>query len=330
MILSMELRHIRYFIAAVEEGSLQGAARRMHVAQPALSRQIRDLEGMLGCVLFERRARGVHLTPAGASFHRDALSILQMVEDATQRSRRIGLERQQRVRLGLVRTVGKYAFMHRALEGFTRERPQVAVEFIRGSSPDLVQALQDGRLDLALIYERQLDPRTFGQRIVHHESYVLALHPRHRLARQEAIHLADLAGEPLIWLSRRNNADTHDALLQHLRLHGLEPVVQHEADSHDEQIELVGVTTGICLTIASTRLTTAPGQLLFRPVSDLGLEVQLRLAWRKGAATRSAAALQESLAAAIDGHQGEIAAGAAAWTLTAGRSVARCPGGAGQ
>jgi DNA-binding transcriptional LysR family regulator len=323
----MELRHVRYFVAAVEEGSLQGAARRVHVAQPALSRQIHDLEEMLGCVLFERHAKGVQLTAAGAAFHRDALAILQLVAEATQRSRKAGLAQQQRVRLGLVRTVGKYAFTHRAItgfmRGFTHERPDMPIEFTRASSPELAEALRDGRLDLALIYERQLDPRSFGQRIVHHESYVLATHPQHRLARQSAIHLADLAGEPLVWLSRRNNADNHDALLQHCRLHGLEPVIRHEADSHDEQIELVGMTAGICLTVASTQLTAAPGQLLFRPISDFDLEVQLRLAWRKGMAVGSAAALQQSLMAAIDEHQAELAHGGAAWTRIGDSTVVR-------
>jgi DNA-binding transcriptional LysR family regulator len=323
----VELRHIRYFVAAVEEGSLLGAAKRMHVTQPAMSRQISDLETMLGCLLFERRARGVRLTPAGVSFHRDALAMLQIAEGATQRSRRIGLEQQQRVRLGVVRTASKYPFVERALARFRRKHPHVSVEFVRAGSPELVEALRDGQLDMALIYERQLDPRAFNQRVVHCESYVLAIHPSHRLASQRSIHLSDIAGEPLVWQTRRTNADHHDALLQQFRVHGLEPVIGHQAESHDEQMEVLAMTSGVCLTIPSTQLSVAPGKLVFRLIADFDLEIQLRLAWRKGLPTGSASALQKSLAAAIDDHQAELVSGAQAWTrVRDGHVVARCPG----
>ena len=85
----MELRHLRYFIAAVEEGSLQGAAQKLNVAQPALSRRIRDLEARIGCDLLTRGARGVAPTRAGASLYRDALRALERLDEARHRALRI-------------------------------------------------------------------------------------------------------------------------------------------------------------------------------------------------------------------------------------------------
>jgi DNA-binding transcriptional LysR family regulator len=257
------------------------------------------------------------------------LTVLEDVDQATQRARRIGLEQQERVRLGIVRTASKYPFAHRALSAFKASRPSATVELTRAASPELVESLHHGQLDLALLYERQLDTRAFAQRIIHLERYVLAIHPRHPLATRPSLHLGDLAGEPLVWLSRRNNADNHDALLQHCRLHGLEPVIAYEADSHDEQMELVTISAGLSLTSASTQLTTPPEQLVFRAISGFQLELQLSLAWQKGLVEQPAAGLLADMVAAIDEHQSEIAAGKAAWSrMPNGEIVARCPTGA--
>jgi DNA-binding transcriptional LysR family regulator len=322
----MDLRHLRYLVAAVEEGSLVAAARRVNVAQPALSRQIRDLEEELGCVLLERQARGVQLTSSGAAFHRDALEILHMADMARERARRAGLEQRQRVRVGLVRTASKYDFVQRALADFGRSHPQATIEFSRAASPDLVEGLHEMGLDLGLLFQRRLDPRVFGQHIVHHERYILAMHPAHRLAQRRTIHLSDLAGEPLVWLSRRNNADNHDALLQQCRVQGVEPMLAYAADSHEEQIELVVITSGVCVTVASTQATTPPGQLIYRPIADFHLEVELRLAWPLDATTEPAQALRDAFASAIDEHQSQIARDAFSWTHTDdGVRVARAP-----
>jgi DNA-binding transcriptional LysR family regulator len=321
----MELRHLRYFVAAVEEGSMQGAARRMNVAQPALSRQIRDLEASLACELFVRGARGVTPTRAGQAFYREVLTLLGGLDEAGRRARRMGLDQAGAVRLGLVRTSSKYAFARKAVAAFKTERPDAEIAFTRGASPDLAAALQEGRLDLALVYERRLGSRGFGERLAHKERYVLAAHPSHRLAAPGPVSLAELSGEPLVWLSRRNNADNHDALLQQFRLHGAEPVIAHVADSHEAQIELVLVSGGACLTPASSLLSVPSGALVFRPLPDFEIELHLRLTWRLDLGESPAAALLQRFEAAIRRHQDDIAAGRAAWTRLHGHSVASAP-----
>jgi DNA-binding transcriptional LysR family regulator len=321
----MELRHLRYFIAAVEEGSFLGAAERMNVAQPALSRRIRDLEATLACSLLTRSPRGVAPTRAGAAFYREARALLEGLDQAAQRARRMGLDQGRLARMGLVQTSSKYGFIRQAIADFRMQRPDAALSFLRSSSQELALALRDGRVDLTLLYERHLGAQGFGERLIHRERYVVAAHPRHQLAHGGPVELAALAGEPLVWLARRDNLDHHDALMQRCRLHGLEPVIAHAATSHEEQIELTVASEGACLTPASTMLSAPAGDLAFRPLEGLPMELHLSLAWDPDLAAQPGADLLARLNAAIDAHQEELASGACAWAQLVGHQVVLPP-----
>ncbi|CAN7543170.1 LysR family transcriptional regulator [Phenylobacterium sp. LjRoot219] len=321
----MDIRHLRYFTAAVEEGSLQGAAQRMHVAQPALSRRIRDLEADLGCELLTRGVRGVTATPAGAAFYRDALALLAGLDEAAQRARRIGREHEEGVRLGLVHTSRKYAFLQEATAAWRAGEPTGGLAFVRGLSPELAHALVEGRLDMTLLFERRIGAEAFDERLIHRERYVLAAHPSHRLAQPGAADLAVLSGEPLVWLSRSDNGDSHDALLQQCRLHGLEPAIAQLTHSHEEQIELTTVSGGACLTPASTLLSTPAGALVFRPLPKFEMELSLSLAWRRDLGGSLAGRLLAELHQAIDRHQDAIRGGRSPWARLDGCAVVRVP-----
>ena len=149
----MDLRHLRYFVATLEEGSIQGASARMNVAQPAVSRRIRDLELEIGCDLLERTPRGVTPTRAGKAFYRNALRILESLDEAKHRARRIGREDANVPRLGVVVTSRKLPFVREAVSAYAAAFPGVPVTFQRGLSPDLAAALRERRLDVSLLYE---------------------------------------------------------------------------------------------------------------------------------------------------------------------------------
>jgi DNA-binding transcriptional LysR family regulator len=320
---AMDLKHLRYFVAAVEEGSMQAASEKLAVTQPALSRRIQDLEADLGCELFIRRARGVTPTRAGQAFYREALQVLEKMSDAVQVARRIGLAQGRESRLGVVHAARKYGFIHEALAAYAQAHPDAGVAITRGSSSLLAAELREGRLDATLLFERHLGAPRFSERLVHRERYVLAMHPAHRLATPGPVALQDLAGAPFVWLLRRVGVDGHDHLLQHCRLHGLDPVIGQLANSPEELIDLVVVSGGICLTPASTALTTPAGQLVFRSVPALGLELDLTLAWGREPASASAKAFLAELHAAVDRHQAEIDSGRAEWARLDGASQAR-------
>lgn len=317
----MELKHLRYFVAAVEEGSLQRAAQRMHVAQPALSRRIRDLEAEIACTLLVRNPQGVVPTLAGADLYREALSILDRLDLASRHARRLGINQGRQVRLGLVQTSRKYGFVQRGIAAFAASAPSIGVEMVRAASHDLAIELREGRLDLTLLYERRPAAQGFGERLVHTERYVLAVHPSHPLAEAAPVALARLSGEPLVWLARRDDVDHHDRLLQQCRLHGFEPAIARMARSHEEQIDLVVAAGGLCLTPASTMLTLPEDMLLFRPLPALEMELHLSLAWSLDLAEGAMGGVLDALEDAIDRHQGKIAAGTAPCSRLYGHQV---------
>jgi len=322
----MEFKHLRYFIAAVEEGSLQAAALRLHVAQPALSRRVRDLETELGCQLLERSARGVIPTRAGLSLYREAIRMLDELNEATQHARRLGLEQDREIRIGLAPTTPrKYSFVQQALSRFSAEFPDAGIAYSGAGSTELVSGLRAGSLDMALLYEQHPASSRLEERLVHRERYVLAAYPAHGLATQGPAEAADLAGEKLVWLSRRNIADSHNPLLQQLRRHGVEPVIGQLVDSPEEQIDLVTAGAGICLTPCSTILTVREGQLVFRSLPGFGMELDLTLGWSSEAASPASGALLEGFHRAIDAHQAEIASGKLGWAMLDGRALLSLP-----
>ena len=320
-ILPMDFRLLRYFIATVEEGSLQGAARRMNIAQPALSRRIRDLELNLDCALLVRGPRGVVVTPAGQAFYEDAVALVKGLELAIHNTRRLGLEQASQVRLGLVQSARKYALVQEAIAEFSALRGPSALAYQRASSGELVEALREERLDITFAYERRIRSPRLAERLIHKERYVLAAHPAHPLAQSAAIQLGQLAGQSLIWLARPSEQGEHDILMQQCRLHGLDPLIGQLSRSPEEQLDLAAVSGGICLTPASTMLISPPGQMVFRPIADFAMELDFTLGWVREAQSPVVEAMLEALHAAIDRHQAAITDGSADWSRLLGHPL---------
>lgn len=322
----MELRHLRYFVAAVEEGSLQGAANRMNVAQPALSRRIQDLEIRMGVKLLTRGARGVTPTRSGASLYRDALRLLEGIDEAQHRARRLGQEAVDVPRFGVIVTARKLPFIHDAMRNYKRAHPQAPVTFMRDLSPDLANALRERRLDLSLLYDWRVGTPGINERLIHYERYVLAAHPEHPLAStRDPIRLIDLVEDPLVWLARGELTNRNDPLMLQCQMRGLEPVIGHIARTHDEQIDITIVSGGACITPASLLLDIHRDFLAVRPIADADMEISLSLAWTAELAGTPAQTLLATLHATIDQHQAEVLSGEASWAVPHGQPLIRIP-----
>ncbi len=322
----MDIRHLRYFVAAAEAGSLQGAARLVNVAQPALSRRIRDLEGDLGCALFERNAQGVALTAAGTMYYREVVKHLAGLDDAAQRVRRMGREHKSEVRIGLVQNSRRYSFVSQAIEKYRLDPSHSNISFARDISPRLFTALRERRLDLAFMYEAGHVAPGFGQRLVHAESLVLAVHRGHRLAVERPIDLADLADLPLVWLAlREDSSEYHDRLMQQFRQFGVDPVIELRASSYEEMIDLTIAGGGACITAASTMRSAPMDELMFRPILNLRMDLRLNLIWNTDIGGSSAGLLLDYFQAEISRHQSEIRSGDAVWSRLFGRAVVSVP-----
>src|SRR5438876_8889033 len=182
---AMELRHLRYFVAVVEEGSLTTAAeRRLHTSQPSLSRQIRDLEYQVGAELLSRSVQGVELTAAGKAFLDHARLALMQVEAAVEAARRAAQPAKTTFAIGF-QTGHEMNWLPRTMHVLRDELKNIEVTISSDYSPDLAEALVRGRLDLAFL---RVEP-TFdlGYEVVDHEPLIVLMPSDHRLTARVAV-----------------------------------------------------------------------------------------------------------------------------------------------
>src|SRR5438034_3031537 len=208
----MELRHLRYFVAVAEAENVSRAALKLHVSQPALSRQIRDLEDELGFLLLERSARSVRLTDAGRAFLSEARAVLQRVEDAVQVARVIATGGSGELHVGYAPSLTA-RILPQTLRAFQAELPNVRVRLHDFSTEEMLAGLREGKLQIAFVV--RLTPAMLrGLRFeeLARDSICLAVAPKHPLAGRRAVNLEEVAREPLITYSRKDYPEAHEML----------------------------------------------------------------------------------------------------------------------
>jgi len=241
----MELRHLRYFVAVAEEGSLTVAAeQRLHTAQPSLSRQIRDLEYQVGAQLMTRSARGVELTAAGRAFLDHARLALAQVEAAGEAARRAAQPAKLSFALGFL-TGQEMDWLPEAMRILRDELPNIEVTVSSRYSPDLAEALVRGKLDVAFL-RPELHAPDLVFRPVAKEPLVVVLPSDHPLTSNDAIRVHDIADETFIGVS--NTAPVLRAVIdEYLKRSGIDITPDHEADNLSMAISLVASTRGVAL-----------------------------------------------------------------------------------
>src|SRR5467141_1673821 len=197
---AMELRHLRYFVAVAEVGSLTVAAeQKLHTSQPSLSRQIRDLEGEVGAELLTRRARGIELTPAGRAFLDHARLVLSGVEAATEAARRVAHPAKPCFTMGFL-TGHELRWMPEALQILREELPNIDVMISSQYSPLLADGLAKGKIDAAFLRREKGAPE-LAYRVLVKEPLAVVLPSDHRLAALKAVSPGDLVGETFVTVS---------------------------------------------------------------------------------------------------------------------------------
>src|ERR1700676_3258807 len=240
----MELRHLRYFIAVAEMGSLTEAAKqRLYTSQPSLSRQIRDLEDQVGVELLSRSVHGVELTPAGQAFLDHARLALMQVDAAVETARRAAQPPRKTFAIGFL-TGHEMHWLPRAMHVLRDELKNIQVTISSDYSPDLAEALVRGRLDVAFL---RVEP-TFDlcYEVVDHEPLIVLMSSDHRLISREAIHPWEFVGE--IFIGGSNKATVLRAATEdYLRRCGLDIKLDHGADNMAMAMSLVAATRGLAL-----------------------------------------------------------------------------------
>jgi LysR family hca operon transcriptional activator len=240
----MELRHLRYFIAVAETGSVTEAAeRRLHTSQPSLSRQIRELEDQVGVELFRRTPRGVDLTDAGKAFIDHARLALSQVDAAVEAARRAAQPAKQRLALGFL-TGQEMTWLPDAMRILRDELPNIDVTVSSDYSPDLADALGRGKLDLAFL--RAETGFDLEYKTVRLEPLVVLMPSDHPLTARERIHAQELVGQPFVGMA--NKAGVLRAVVDaYLAREGVELEPTQGVDNPAMVMSLVASTRGLTL-----------------------------------------------------------------------------------
>jgi LysR family hca operon transcriptional activator len=273
----MELRHLRYFAAVAEAGSVTVAARDLHTSQPSLSRQIRDLEDEVGARLLTRRARGIELTPAGRAFLDHARSVLSQVEAATEAARRVVHPAKPCFSMGFL-TGPELKWMPDALRILRHELPNIDVMISSQYSPLLADGLSKGKIDAAFL-RRERGAPDLAFRLLVKEPLMVVLPSNHRLAGLKAIRPQDLIGETFVTVSRTAPV-LRGVIDKYLKQSGLQITPAHEADHVTMGMSLIASTGGVGLLPAYAQ-NFLPTSVTSRPLKGDTPTVDLVLGYKK-------------------------------------------------
>src|SRR6202051_42716 len=273
----MELRHLRYFIAVAEMGSLTEAAElRLHTSQPSLSRQIRDLEYQVGAELLSRSVHGVELTAAGKAFLDHARLALAQVDAAVEAARRAAQPARKTFAIGF-QTGEEMNWLPRAMHVLRDELKSIQVTVTSDYSPDLADALLRGRLDLAFL---RVEPGyDLEYHVVDREPLIVLMPSDHRLTARSSVSPQALVGE--IFIGGSNKASVLQAVTEdYLRRSGLDITLDHGVDNVAMAISLVASTRGVAL-MPEYAKNLLPPSVVSRPLDGEAPTIDIAVGYSK-------------------------------------------------
>jgi DNA-binding transcriptional LysR family regulator len=277
----MELRHLRYFVAVGEEQHYGRAARRLRVAQPALSRQIQDLEEEVGFKLFERLPRGVKLSAAGKLFLGDARRILQEVNEAAARAGRVASGHSGTLRVGFAENASWRGVVPDSFRRFRELQPDADLQLQPAASLEQLEAIRSGRLDAGFVnFMPKADPE-LDQLPVAVQHVELAAPKKHPLTKLRKLRVRDLTDAPFVWFPRWASPAFYDRLMHECYRGGLKsPRIVQEGLNEATILSLVSAGLGVGWVLGTARWR-CPETVVILPVVDLNMPLPLVLAWRK-------------------------------------------------
>lgn len=246
----MDLRHIRYFEAVAAERNFTRAAERLGVAQPPLSRQIKELELELGVVLFDRDSRPIRLTEAGRIFHEQATRILSSTEQLCRSMRRLSASEKRRFVVGFVASI-VYGMMPEVIREFRARSEGLEIQLLEMTTLEQVIALKDGRIDAGLGRIRIDDP-AIQREVLQEEALIAAIGSADPLARADSLTLSDLITRKLLVYPSQPRPSYADQVFTILRDHGL---------AHDDVEEVRDVQVALGLVASEAGLALVPSSM---------------------------------------------------------------------
>ncbi|GGX47393.1 LysR family transcriptional regulator [Tateyamaria omphalii] len=270
----MELRHLRYFVAVADYGGITHAAERLNIAQPAVSRQIRDLEAELGVELLVREGRRVILSDAGRAFAIRARAVLAASSDAADEARRISRGEAGHLRIGLLESASWSGHLPLALNRFARTYPDVRMEVVPMGSVEQIDAVLAEELDAGFVYRQEnLVVDALSILPLRVDSVMLAASADLDFGKEGALDLDDIDGLPIVSFPRAVAPAYHDALHAALAGIGFDPVIVQEAENETTMLSLVSAGVG-CAFVNSANTHRPPRQVRFHKVKGLSVPIE--------------------------------------------------------
>jgi DNA-binding transcriptional LysR family regulator len=273
----MELRHLRYFLVVAEELHFGRAATRLHITQPPLSQQIRQLEDELGVPLFQRTKRRVQLTDAGRAFREAAQQMLDQAEQAVRTAQRVHRGEIGPLTVGFVGSAMAGRFSE-ILLAFRTRFPEVALTLQELTTGQQVEALRQRRIDIGVL-RPPIGEEDFAFETIDRESFVVVLPKTHPLAAQQRIPLRALAQETVVMVPRDLGPGVEDDAVEFCQRAGCYPQRLAGATQMLTVIGLVAAGMGLSLVPASMQTVRWKG-IVYRPVQDRMPPADLTVAWR--------------------------------------------------
>ena len=272
----MEPRQLHYFVAIAQSGSFSAASKTLHIAQPALSRQIQNLEASLGIELFDRHARGVSLTPAGCQFLKDVKQIINLIEVAKDKAVRIDREKRASINIGLSQLYLLSGKAQRDIEAFQKGHPHLTVNLFTMRSSEQLVAIKEGRLDAGFVFFRPHNDPLLQGHALYEEPLKIATHKDSFLAKNPPRSLRDLECHPFIWA--KNNA-LFDEIITRINQHDFYPVAHHHGYDYNSVLNLVAADLGYTFAPEVTHINNP--FIRYFPLDDLNIELTLEFVWAK-------------------------------------------------
>ena len=277
----MELRHLRYFVAVGEDQHYGRAAQRLRRAQPALSRQIQDLEEELGFTLFERLPRGVKLSAAGVHFLQDARRILKEVDEAAARAARVARGQSGTLRVGFTEDASWRGVVPESIRRFRERHPDADLQLEPLASREQFEVIRSGHFDAGFVYNlEKADSELVGLPVAMHH-FELAVPTGHPLTKLKGLRLRDLTDAPFVWFPRSKNPALYDRMMHACFRGGLKsPRIVQEGFDESTALGLVATGLGVAWVLETARWRRPKGVVVM-PVVDYKFPMLLALAWRK-------------------------------------------------
>ncbi|MEP0886992.1 LysR family transcriptional regulator [Leptolyngbya sp. PL-A3] len=274
----IELRHLRYFMAVAEELHFGRAAERLHMAQPPLSQQIRQLETELGFDLFHRTRRRVELTEAGQIFFKECRKIFQQLDLAIQKGQQASRGEIGQLSIGFVSSAA-YNVLPEILQSFRTQAPDVTLELQELTSDQQLTRLRAGRLDVGFVRPPMTDEQ-FASMTVFQEDLAVALPAHHPLAAEAMVPLRSLASEPFILFPRPLAPGLYDQIISLCQRADFSPRVVQEAIQMQTIVSLVAAEIGVAIVPLSLENLKRTG-VIYRPLQEETPQAAIALIWQK-------------------------------------------------